>query len=280
MPLALRKIQTFMTPCPHFVIDGVFEQEFYDDFVRAIPPMSSSSPMPAGETGTMSIEEFSEVGPRNAELGALMADDLTHLTDEAIGLLRGLMAEAANLDQYRAFAMMCGGLDWEIPEHYRLRERGQAFQLPPHTDGPYFAGTYLLYLPTSDVDRLNGTAFVRPEPPGAVDLTATFFQMWPRHRGWALEKMIDYIPNRVVGFLNTPFSLHANYPFELMSRRITIAVTPKLTDESIRALYATLPESYRQITAKPKILEAILAGVDTLAERRRAPEGAFSFLNG
>jgi hypothetical protein len=280
MQLALGSVNTFTKPFPHFVIDGVLDGDFYNDLIENIPTFSGFDEADPSATGTLSVAEFCLLSKRHEMLGIVLNDCLLALNQEISGIYRALLAQIRDDEAYSSFNLLVENSNWEEPTYFRLRERGNGFKLPPHMDGPYFLGTHILYLARSAADARNGTTFFSPESPEGYDHLRGYLSMWPRHPRWRVAKHIEYRPNRLIGFLNTPYSTHGHAPFKLTERRLTINVTMKFVDESIRQAYERVPETHRRFFAKPKIIQAILNGVNTGAELDRDPEGPFSFLYG
>jgi hypothetical protein len=217
---------------------------------------------------------------RHKALGVELQRDLLALDHRVSELYPQLIEQLPDDPAYAEYARLVGDPEWEQPDYFRLRERGNGFALPPHIDGPYFLGTHLIYIARDADDVANSTMLFAPNAPLDHGPLRGFLSMWPRNTNWQVRKIIGYQPNRVTGLLNTPYSLHGHAPFVLKGRRLSINVTMKFTDAHIRAMYIRLPQDYREVFVKPKILGAILAGVDTVAERARDPEGAFAFFNG
>ena len=280
MSLRLGSLEVFTQPCPHFVIDGLFDDGFYRELVDAIPEFVGFDRTDPAATGTLSIPELRRFSGHHEALGDELQRDLLILNDRVSELYRQLLDRLPDDPAYEEFSRLVGQAEWEQPDYFRLRERGNGFALPPHMDGPYFLGTHLIYLARDIDDVANGTMLFTPKLPLSYDPLHGFLSMWPRNESWQLRKTIGFRPNRLMGFLNTPYSLHGHAPFVLKGRRLSINVTMKYTDAHIRTMYARLPPTYREVFVKPKILGAILDGVDTVAERARDPEGAFAFLNG
>jgi hypothetical protein len=280
MTLRLGSVQVFLEPCPHFVIDDVFESNFYNELVGRIPEFDGFDRSDAQATGTMALREFRALSDTHETLGRRLDEALLDLNKEVSALSREIIGKIRTREAYASYLELIEDAEWEEATYFRIRERGNGFSLPPHMDGPYFLSTHIVYLARNQDDAENGTAILAPDLSTDYDSLKGFLSMWPQHERWNIVKMVDYVPNRVFGFLNTPWSIHGHLPFSLRGRRLSINVTMKLTDKAIKNVFSRVPSTHRQFFAKPKILREIINGTDTLAEMKRDPEGRFAFLHG
>jgi hypothetical protein len=280
MTLRLGSVKTFLDPCPHFVIDDVFDEDFYKKFVESIPEFDEFDRSDPRATGTMAVSEFRTLSSRHEILGRRLDEALLELNGEISALNREIIGKIRDREAYASHLELIEDAEWEEATYFRIRERGNGFSLPPHMDGPYFFSTHIVYLASNRDDAANGTLILAPDLSVEYDSLKGFLSMWPKHERWVIVKHVDYVPNRVFGFLNTPWSIHGHRPFSLRGRRLSINVTMKLTDKAIQNVFRRIPSSHRQFFAKPKILTEIINGADTFTEMNQDPEGRFAFLHG
>ena len=61
MSMRFGSLEIFTQPCPHFVIDGLFDDDFYHDVVDAIPEICGFDRHDPAATGALSILAFCRV---------------------------------------------------------------------------------------------------------------------------------------------------------------------------------------------------------------------------
>lgn len=241
-------------PFPLMVIDNVLPEFFSADLLASIPPRSyfdTYLPDTLREhenTFRLYPDKFGEYSQHNAEIIGVIARAFPEIS----------RLIAAKLSPF--FPALFEGIfpdDWKhrisnVNVHHSLSltflDRALHCHQSPHTDASYRIGTWLYYLPLDVVGGAGTDIYrvVRHHPD--YKPLETYFSAKPLNVDIEFVKEVEFIPNRVIAFLNSPTSFHGYRSHTNREtqpeRRITFNNWIQYDSESYRKIFADTPKEY------------------------------------
>ena len=153
-------------PYPHFFVQDVFPQDFYDAIQANLPDPQAMLPIEAVRPVRGYKERFvMEFG--SASFGALPPDKKAFWA-EFMGWMRGARFGQLVTGKFEAFVMQRFGAksEFEFSHETLLVEDITKYSLGPHTDAPRKVVTLLFYLPKDESQKHLGTSIYIPKDPG------------------------------------------------------------------------------------------------------------------
>ena len=187
-------------PFPHFFIQPVFPEDFYQELQGHLPPTSALKP----------IDEYQREQRYIADIAALEEDeDTNHRGDLWRRTSEWLMSDAfCDL----VIGKFSDGIKQRFGDGARLHTEIDArfvrdfthYTIHPHTDQPKKLVSLLFYLPRDKGMRHLGTTIYQPLDPA---LRCEGAQRHPFEKFKQVATM-EFLPNSLFGFLKTDRSFH------------------------------------------------------------------------
>lgn len=198
-----------LSPYPHFFIENLFPEDFYQELLFYLPETSSYT----------SLAKTGKVDPRTYEARLVLPlEEISHLP-------------FASLVFWNQFALALQSQKWllslqekfhsqiesRFKEHSKsltfssfaelVRDRS-SYAIGPHTDHPIRVITLLFYLPKTGAHAHLGTSIYKPKDPS---FTCEGFS---HHKSEGFEKVatMPFIPNSLFGFCKSDRSFHGVEP--------------------------------------------------------------------
>ena len=201
-------------PYPHFFIQSIFPESFYENILSNLPPTSKYTSI--DETGRVTQGLYKERFIISLPDGIEALD--THQQDFWIQLTSWLLGDDfLNLliDKFQPFmAERFSGSQGEKiglePTALLIRDF-QNYAIAPHPDGTNRLLELMFYMPQDDSMPYLGTSIYRPIDPN-IRLKGIDAH-YPRNAFKEVKRM-DYLPNSFYGFFRTGNSFHGVEPVE------------------------------------------------------------------
>lgn len=209
----ISKANIISDPYPHFYVDEVFPESFYQEILSNLPDTSSYLRM--GQTGKVDPRTYQErfVLPlTQPELNQLSITEFFFWSKFSL---------AINSDPW--ISMLMNKFDAPIKNRFQkhfenvkfssfaelVRDKSN-YSIGPHTDHPIRVITLLFYFPrTSDQSHL-GTSVYRPKDPS---FSCEGFSHYP-FEGFDKIHTAPFTPNSVFGFFKSEHSFHGVEPIQ------------------------------------------------------------------
>ena len=201
-------------PYPHFFIQSIFPESFYDNMLANLPPTSKYTRI--GETGRLTKsntyrDRFIISLPDDIEtLDAhqqdfwieltswLLGDDLLHLL---VDKFQPFVAERFSGSQTKKISL--------VPRALLIRDF-QNYTITPHPDASHRLLALMFYIPHDDSTPHLGTSIYRPIDSN-IKIAEKDGAHYPRELFKEVKRM-DYLPNSFYVFFRTNNSFHGVEP--------------------------------------------------------------------
>ena len=202
-------------PYPHFFIQSIFPESFYENMLSNLPPTSKYTSI--AETGRVTQGSYKERFIISLPDGIEALD--THQQDFWIQLTSWLLGDDfLNLliDKFQPFIAerFSGSQAKKIslePTALLIRDF-QNYAIIPHPDAPHRLLALMFYMPQDDSVPYLGTSIYRPINSN-IRLEGSDGSHYPRDAFKEVKRM-DYLPNSFYGFFRTDNSFHGVEPVE------------------------------------------------------------------
>ena len=199
-------------PYPHFFIQSIFPESFYDSMLSNLPPTSKYTSI--AETGRVTRGSYKERFIISLPDGIEALD--TPQQDFWIALTSWLLGDdflKLLVDKFRPFITerFSGSQAKKttlVPTALLIRDF-QNYSIVPHQDAPHRLLALMFYMPHDDSTPHVGTSIYR-----AIDSNVKFEEVgggagghYPRECFKEIKRM-DYLPNSFYGFFRTDDSFH------------------------------------------------------------------------
>lgn len=236
-------------PFAHFIVDEALPKDFYTAFAASIPERACFESVTPGSTRSTDhtlVLSYNEYASRSAAHRAVF-DKIRKVFDAASRRIATKFEPHIEL----AFGEIFGDrtrecLDEVAVEHVpvaNLYERLGTFEQPPHLDGCFRLASWLFYIPVNTDVQIRGTDIYRTlERTESFDPLRCMYLRTPR--GLKVERVssVSFVPNRILAFVNSPFSFHGvsrSEPDEAdRGRRITMLNWIEMSKASTERIYA------------------------------------------
>ena len=202
-------------PYPHFFIQSIFPESFYENILSNLPPTSKYTSI--AETGRVTQGSYKERFIISLPDGIKVLD--THQQDLWTQLTSWLLGDDfLNLliDKFQPFIAerFSGSQAKKIslePTALLIRDF-QNYAIIPHPDAPHRLLALMFYMPQDDSIPYLGTSIYRPIDSN-IRLEGSDGSHYPRNAFKEVKRM-DYLPNSFYGFFRTANSFHGVEPIE------------------------------------------------------------------
>ena len=202
-------------PYPHFFIQSIFPESFYENILSNLPPTSKYTSI--AETGRVTQGSYKERFIISLPDGIEALD--THQQDFWIQLTSWLLGDDfLNLliDKFQPLIAerFSGSQAKKIglePTALLIRDF-QNYAIVPHPDGTNRLLALMFYMPQDDSIPYLGTSIYRPIDSN-IRLEGSDGSHYPRNAFKEVKRM-DYLPNSFYGFFRTANSFHGVEPIE------------------------------------------------------------------
>ena len=198
-------------PYPHFFIQSIFPESFYDSMLSNLPPTSKYTSI--AETGRVTRGFYKERFIISLPDGTEALD--THQQDFWIELTSWLLGDdllKLLVDKFRPFiAERFSGSQAKKtslePTALLIRDF-QNYAITPHPDAPHRLLALMFYMPHDDSTPHVGTSIYRPIDSNLkFEVEGSTGGHYPRESFKEVKRM-DYLPNSFYGFFRTDNSFH------------------------------------------------------------------------
>lgn len=202
-------------PFAHFVVDSVLPEDFYAAFTALIPGSEEFHGLTPGlareqeNTFVLDDRRFADLSPLHEEVFGKLCAAFRSVSRRVI--------EKFNPHLEPAFVDIFGTdgtanaqrLTIEHDPVASLFERNEHFKQPPHTDGHYRVASWIFYIPLNADSTLRGTELFRVTRKFAdFNPVMNMFTRVPNNLELEPARMVDFRPNRIIAFINSPYSYH------------------------------------------------------------------------
>ena len=202
-------------PYPHFFIQSIFPESFYENILSNLPPTSKYTSI--AETGRVTQGSYKERFIISLPDGIEALD--THQQDFWIQLTSWLLGnDFLNLliEKFRPSIVERFNDPQEKkislePTALLIRDF-QNYAIIPHPDAPHRLLALMFYMPQDDSVPYLGTSIYRPIDSN-IRLEGSDGSHYPRNAFKEVKRM-DYLPNSFYGFFRTANSFHGVEPIE------------------------------------------------------------------
>lgn len=175
-------------PFPHFFVDKVFPDDFYEELLNSLED---------DEHYTRYSDQYPEryFGPKEIPKGC-----------EFMATERFMKEVLSIFSHWLRKSYPTGELD--ISSDMRLIRDHTGYRIGPHTDAPWKLVSLLFYLPSNDFWAKNGTSIYVPKNPGFRCAGGPHYE----YEDFKQVYTAPYIPNSCFGFWKTLQSFHGVEP--------------------------------------------------------------------
>lgn len=209
----IQKAHLISNPYPHFYIEKIFPDDFYQELLENLPSLSSYRSL--SETGKVSKGSFKErfVFPlKDPELQRLPSPQETfwHSFSEIFHSNQWI---SLLLDKFEGpikerFGFLADSIRYSPVAELIKDETNYA--IGPHTDLPHRVCTLLFYFPRTANQPHLGTSIYRPrDPTWTCEGNGHYL-----FDDFIKEKTLPFLPNSLFGFLKSDRSFHGVEPIE------------------------------------------------------------------
>lgn len=256
---SIRHAPLSYAPFPNLVVDNIFPKEYYDRLVGLLPPRDGFGVYAPG-TPRHQESYFKLLGHEYAALSPEHKDYMDVLY-EAFPAISKEIARRLNPFVPAMLSQLFPD-DWEERSKktelhhslgYYIIDRVKTLSQTAHTDSAYRVFTWLFYMPEkADYPHMGTDLFTAtPENWDTYDPMYTYFRTKPEGIKLDYHSTFQYLPNRVVAFVNGPLSFHgfqALGPHENASpRRVTINSYIEFSRSSYEAIFGDVPLHYHEL---------------------------------
>lgn len=202
-------------PFPHLIIDNIYPEEFYNAIVSNMLPRKEFDVYHAGTA--RKDETTFRLQPQKYALYSEQNDAIMNGIRSTFPLISELIAAKLSPFFPNIFKYIFP-TDWhqrlsKLSLHHSLSmaflDRVPQHSQCPHTDASYRIGSWLFYLPLDEKKLGSGTEIFRATNfHKNYNGLETYFSAKPLNIDTEKVKEIEFRPNRIVAFLNSPISLH------------------------------------------------------------------------
>lgn len=131
-----------------------------------------------------------------------------------------------------------------------MTDAGPSYTSSPHLDAPNDVFTWLFHLPEDDRFRDCGTHLYRADidPARGFDPCDAYFRQFNDRITYVTEARTPYLPNSLLGFLNSPLSFHGYPGNKDLERRLFILSYGTLTPASFQGVFRGLDQRYARLS--------------------------------
>lgn len=194
---ALHFATKFRVPFPHFFVENVFPDGFYEELMQILVKKTDF------HAEKFANREFAD------EVGIPALDFMRE---------KGFLLDMFNLFHVDAAARF-GGTTAKLGYDLRLIRDSQSYKIGPHTDAPNKVLSLLFYLPDDETYRECGTSVFVPQSGGfGEDFTCNGGPHY-KFEGFREVWRAPFLPNSCFGFWKTNNSFHGVLPLPVQFRR-------------------------------------------------------------
>lgn len=205
-------------PYPHFLGDGIFPEDFYQEILDRLPDKDNYSPIT--ETGRIDTKGKEDLMTpyKNRFTITLTKDVVGNFAkkDQAfwldtIRLLKNADFMRIILWKFEPYLRQRypSGLDKiDFISDIQLIRDSEGYSLGPHADNPVKVAVLMLYLPQTADNPDLGTSVYVPKQEGFTCNVGKHYPVKDFHRVFT----VPYVPNTALGFFKTTNSFHGVEP--------------------------------------------------------------------
>jgi hypothetical protein len=204
---AIKNATMFTDPSPHFYVESVFPEWFYEEIRASLPEDGLYEGSSYARTANTRAHNYRTRFP----IDSMHLSSLSEGPANCIGALASVLAGSAFMDAigqaffpYWHFRPDLQNENTSYSVRTELVRDKTDYGIGPHTDAPFKVITLLFYIPPDDKFIDCGTSFYLPEQEGFTNWEG----MHLPYEGFKLHKTVDYKPNTVIGFMKTANSFH------------------------------------------------------------------------